>query len=217
MADHDGYTPLHAAVIGRAPECAALLVEHGFDCNATNRYLQVRVRRLCTSPQAPYLPHISPISPPHLPHISPVSPLQTPLHLAARLGSYDAAQLLLGYGADPLRRDERNQQARHAAHTYTSPSPSPSPSPSHPYPSPSPSLNPHQAWQVTERSLDRPELTRLLREATEAAQASHPSAQGNGGTRATGSTAPACRRARSRRRNQRTSAGGAGGSEATTV
>ena len=131
----------------------------------------------------PYLPHISPISPPYLHHISPVSPLQTPLHLAARLGSYEAVQLLLGYGADPLRRDERNQQA----------------------------------WQVTERSLDRPELTRLLREATEAAQASHPSAQGNGGTRATGSTAPACRRARSRRRNQRTSAGGAGGSEATTV
>jgi hypothetical protein len=75
VADHDGYTPLHAAVIGRAPECAALLVEHGFDCNATNRYLQ------------------------------------TPLHLAARLGAYDSAQLLLGYGADPLRRDERSQQA----------------------------------------------------------------------------------------------------------
>ena len=74
-----------------------------------------------------------------------------------------------------------------------------------------------QAWQVTDRSFDRPELTKLLREATVAAQASaqasrSPQAQRNGAPPATGTTAPAAgRRRRSRRRNQRTSAGGGGG------
>ena len=66
-----------------------------------------------------------------------------------------------------------------------------------------------QAWQVTERSSDRPELTKLLRDATEAAQASRATEHGNGAPRATGTTAPG-RRGRSRRRNQRASAGGGG-------
>ena len=67
---------------------------------------------------------------------------------------------------------------------------------------------PTQAWQVTERSSDRPELTKLLRDATEAAQASRAAAQGKGAARATGTTAAPGRRGRSRRRNQRASAGG---------
>ena len=37
---HDGYTPLHAAVIVRAPECCKLLLRYGFAVDATNRFLQ---------------------------------------------------------------------------------------------------------------------------------------------------------------------------------
>ena len=37
---HDGYTPLHAAVIVRAPECCRLLLRYGFEVDATNRFLQ---------------------------------------------------------------------------------------------------------------------------------------------------------------------------------
>eukprot|EP00964_Phaeocystis_antarctica_P135607 scaffold99951_cov63-Phaeocystis_antarctica.AAC.9 len=73
-----------------------------------------------------------------------------------------------------------------------------------------------QAWQVTERSSDRPELTKLLRDATEAAQASRATAQGNGAPRATGTAAPG-RRGRSRRRDQRASAGSASAGGAPTA
>ncbi|KAL1498660.1 hypothetical protein AB1Y20_013973 [Prymnesium parvum] len=39
-AYHDGYTPLHAAVIGKAVPCLRLLLQHGFDVDARNRFGQ---------------------------------------------------------------------------------------------------------------------------------------------------------------------------------
>ena len=37
---HDGYTPLHAAVISRSLECVRLLLAMGFDPSAQNKYQQ---------------------------------------------------------------------------------------------------------------------------------------------------------------------------------
>ena len=55
-AYHDGYTPVHAAVIGRSLPCLKMLLDARFDPDTPNRFMQ------------------------------------TPLHLAARLGTEDMLQ-----------------------------------------------------------------------------------------------------------------------------
>ena len=70
-----GYTPLHAAVIGRSAQCLELLLNHKNttlrDINSRNKFMQ------------------------------------TPLHIAARVGSKNAVAALLARGANPKALDER--------------------------------------------------------------------------------------------------------------
>lgn len=83
---HDGYTPLHAAVIARSIECVRLLLGHGFNPSAQNKFLQtalhiaasLEVRAGCTAP-------------------------------------VKAAEMLLAAGCDASLKDERGHDAAHVA------------------------------------------------------------------------------------------------------
>ena len=123
-AYHDGYTPLHAAVIARSADCIRMLLSHGFDPSA-----QVpaalppiphdRTRPSPSAAQSPLPVMSSHGRSPHVDYFAAQNRYgQSSLHIAARLGaSPEIVQMLLASCCDVTLRDERGLTAAQVART----------------------------------------------------------------------------------------------------
>jgi hypothetical protein len=101
-AKEDGSTPLHLAVLKEHADIAKLLLEHGADVNAKDKYGGTPLHRAVLTEDADVVTLL-------LEHGADVNAKDkyggTPLHLAAAKGHADIARLLLEHGADPSIKD----------------------------------------------------------------------------------------------------------------